>query len=468
MPRVAAARAEDLLDTFGVVTHLAYTDGGYRDLNATMDALAYLGIDYVRDGAPNPNYDRYGQEHYAQAAALGVHFTFAADGGVDPFVEVARIHAIEATHPGTVTAIEGPNEVNNWQVAYQGLTGTAGAQAYMKALYDAVQADPLVKDIDVSGFTDWPFHASVSDTSSIHPYAKEGDQPLATIQQNMAGQSAVDPNKAFYITETGYHTQINPSGGWEGVDEATQAKLLLNTYMDGARLGAKETYVYQLLDAYSGSSQEEHFGLMRLDNSPKPAATAIHNLTTILADHGDKNLSFTPQSLSYTVKGNDQAYTYLTQKSDGSFQLIVWSEPDIWNQDTNQPIAVAATKTAITFGTAAKSIQVFDPLTGTAAVQALNHASSVTLNVTDHPLVVQFQPEQNHHLRGTAGAAMQAGRAVSDTLQLHHSVVSSGDRAHSLMSHSGDDVTPKIGLETTEFSNFFLHGLKAADFDLFS
>ena len=108
-------------------------------------------------------------------------------------------------------------------MAYQGLTGTAGAQAYMKALYDAVQADPLVKDIDVSGFTDLPFHASVLDTRSIHPYAKEGYQPLATIQQNMSGQSAVDPNKAFYITESGYHTQINPSGGWEGVDEATQA-----------------------------------------------------------------------------------------------------------------------------------------------------------------------------------------------------------------------------------------------------
>ena len=215
MTQNIAIRSSDLIDRFGVATHLAYTDGGYRELSATTNALSYLGIDHIRDGVTNPAHDFYGQAHFAQAAASGIHFTFVVDGGVDPATEVARIHAIEQATPGAVTAIEGPNEVNNWPVTYQGMTGTAGAQAYMRDLFNAVQADPLLRDITVSGFTDWPNHSSTSDASTIHPYSKEGDQPLAQIMRDMADQNAFDQGKVFFITETGYHTQINPSSGWE-------------------------------------------------------------------------------------------------------------------------------------------------------------------------------------------------------------------------------------------------------------
>jgi hypothetical protein len=388
MTQRTAARTADLLDTFGVVTHIPATDGGYRELGATTNALRYLGIDHVRDAAPNPAYDSYGQRHIAEAAAQGIHFTFTAEGGVDPVVTVQRIHAIELAYPGTVTAIEGPNEVNNWPVTYGGLSGTAGAQAYMRALFDAVQADPLLRDITVTGFTDWPNHASKSDTSTIHPYVKNGDQPLGRIWQDMQDQNAVDPGKRFLITETGYHTRINPSSGWEGVDEATQAKLLLNTYMDGALLGAQQTYVYQLLDAYAGNSQEEHFGLFRLDNSPKPAATAIHNLTTILKDTGGGAETFATGSLDLTVTGG--GHSYLTGKSDGSYQVIVWAEPDIWDEARNQPITVAPIMKTIDFGQTVATVQVFDPLLGTSAIRTLRDVSSVTLGVTDHPLIVQL------------------------------------------------------------------------------
>lgn len=391
MTERTAARTADLLDSFGVVTHLPYTDGGYRELSATTNALNYLGLDHVRDQAPNPEYDEYGQEHFADAAAAGIHFTFVVEGGVDPSVTVQRIHAIEQAYPGTVTAIEGPNEVNNWPVTYNGQTGTAAAQAYMRDLFNAVQADPLLRDITVSGFTDWPNHASTSDTSTIHPYAKDGDQPLDRILQDMEDQNAVDPGKQFLITETGYHTQINPSEGWEGVSEAVQAKLILNTYMDGALAGAQQTYVYQLLDAYAGDSQEEHFGLFRLDNSPKPAATAIHNLTTILADTGSTAESFATGSLDLTVTGAPATgHTYLTEKSNGSYQVITWAEPDIWDEAGNRAITVAPTTETISFGKTFGTVEIFDPLLGTTPIQTLHDVSSVSLSVTDHPLVVQL------------------------------------------------------------------------------
>lgn len=386
-----AIRTSDLIDHFGVVTHLAYTDGGYRELSTTTNALRYLGIDHVRDEVTNPTYDAYGQAHYAQAAASGIHFTFLTDGRVDPGTEVARIRAIEQAYPGSVTAIEGPNEVNNFPFSYKGASGTAAAQSYMRDLFNAVQADALLRDITVTGFTDYPNRASTSDASAIHPYAKEGDQPRGRILQDMADQNAVDPGKAFYITETGYHTKIDPSYGWEGVSEATQAKLILNTYMDGVLLGAKQTYVYQLLDAYAGNSQEEHFGLFRLDNSPKPAATAIHNLTTILNDGGSNAGSFGTGALDVTVSNAPASgQTLLTQKSNGSYQIITWAEPDIWNQASNQAISVAATNEIISFGTSFQTVEVFDPLVSTAPIQTYYNVSSVSVGVTDHPLIVQL------------------------------------------------------------------------------
>ena len=409
MEQILAIRSSDLVDRFGVATHMAYTDGGYRELSTILNALRYLGIDNVRDDAPNPAWDAYGQAHIAQAAAAGIDFTFYAQGWIDPATVVARIHAIEQATPGSVTAIEGPNEVNNWPVSYKGLTGTPAAQAYMRDLFNAVQADPLLRDLPVTGFTDYPNHSSTSDASAIHSYTKEGDQPFATMVYDMAAQERVDPGKPFYITETGYHTKINPSYGWEGVSEAVQAKLVLNTYMDGVLLGAKQVYIYQLLDAYAGNSQEEYFGLFRLDKSPKPAATAIHNLTTILADIGTTAETFATQTLDFTVtNAPTTGHTMLSQKSNGTWQIITWAEPDIWNEATNQAINVAPTSQKISFAQTFQKIEIFDPLLGTSPIRTFTNVSSVNVDVTDHPIIVQ--------LSGGAGAAAVGGAATSGDL----------------------------------------------------
>ncbi|MES2709957.1 MAG: calcium-binding protein, partial [Pseudomonadota bacterium] len=385
-------RSSQLVDSFGVATHLSYTNGGYRELSTTTDALRYLGIDKVRDDVPNPAWDPYGQAHFPQAAAAGIDFAFFANGAIDPATLVSRIHAIEQAAPGSITVIEGPNEVNNWPVNHKGQGGTAGAQSYMRDLFDAVQADPVLRDIPVSGFTDYPNHASVSDASTIHSYSKNGNQPQATLRYDMAAQEAVDPGKPFYITETGYHTQINASGGgWEGVSEAVQAKLVLNTYMDGALLGAKQTYIYQLLDAYPGNSQEEHFGLFRLDNSPKPAATAIRNLTAILDDQAGNAGSFGTSSLDVTVTNAPaNSHTLLAEKSNGTFQLITWAEPDIWNEDANQEINVSSTTETISFDRTFQKIEIFDPLVGTSPIRSFSDTNTVNVDVTDHPLIIQL------------------------------------------------------------------------------
>jgi Ca2+-binding RTX toxin-like protein len=410
---VQAIRINDVIESFGIDTHIDYTDGKYSNIAEVVKALDYLGLETVRDHAPTPASDPYGQGHLGDAADAGVKFVFVAGRDDSPATVVQRLHAFVDAHPGSIVGIEGPNEVNNWPVSYKGLSGEAAALAYQKDLFAAVNADPLLKNIPVLGFTGYTV-ASSNDYTTIHTYAKDGDQPFSWLQRESGNQMGADPGKPLTVTEIGYHTSLtaDTNGGWEGVDEATQAKLLLNTLMDGAFLGSKGTFIYQLLDAYSdpgGADQEKHFGLFRLDYTPKPAATAIHNLTEILSDDGATQATFNPGALNYSISGlPSTARSYLTEKSDGSYQIIIWNEPDIWNQTTDTAIQAGTTNVNVNLGGTFGAVQVYDPLTGNAPVKTLSNVSSLSVGVVDHPIVINIAagaglPQEPDHIYGGTG-----------------------------------------------------------------
>lgn len=391
---VETIKTNTLTGTFGVATHFNYNDGQYADYNAAINDLKYLGIDRVRDAQPNPNFQ--GQGAIAAAANAGIKFTFTT-GSMSPSDAVSQMHAFEQQHPGSIYAIEGPNEVNNFPVSYNGQTGVAGAQAYQSALYDAVKADPLLKDIPVLNFTNYPGTSGKSDWNTVHLYPGNGDQPGTTVSRSAAEIQALGPGKPLAITEAGYHTSLTANGkgsSWEGVDEPTQAKLTLNMYMDAAANGSRSTDIYQLLDAYTdrsadGSDQEKHFGLFHTDGTAKPAATALHNLTTILKDNGSQSFDVTNIAVKATGLP-DTGEMLTTQKSDGSHQVIAWAEPDIWDQNANTPIKAPETAVKFDFGQQYDTVQVFDPLKGADAVQTMHGVSSINVGVSDHPVIINL------------------------------------------------------------------------------
>jgi Ca2+-binding RTX toxin-like protein len=408
-----AVKADELLFSFGIDTHIDYTDGRYANVGEVLGALDYLGLDTVRDHAPNPASDAYGQNHLGEAADAGLQFVFSVQREVDPSVAVQRIRAFVEAHPGSVVGIEGPNEVNNWPVTYKGLSGQPAALAYQRDLFAAVNADPLLKDLPILSFTGYTV-ASASDYTTIHTYAKDGDQPFSWLARESGAQMSADPGKPLAITEIGYHTSLSAdsNGGWEGVDEATQAKLLLNTMMDGAWLGSKQTFIYELLDAYAdpqGSNQEKHFGLFNLDYTPKLAAIAIHNLTTILSDANVAEQSLTAGALDYAIHGlPSSGRSYLTVKSDGSFQIVLWNEPDIWNQNLDSSIQAAATNVAVDLGASFATVEIYDPLIGSGAIRTLTNVSSLSLDVVDHPVIINIKTSVSpsparDHLYGGSG-----------------------------------------------------------------
>jgi hypothetical protein len=393
-----ANRASDFLDTLGVNIHISQPGGSYGNVNTVINGLKYLGIDHVRDATV------YGSSTpYHTLANAGIKFNLFvqrvdAKNGTEMAAAVDRLAAFATQHPGTVVSIEGPNEVNNWPVTYNSQTGTAGAQAFQHTLFTEVNADPVLKDLPILGFTDWPQHSGSSDWINIHPYSKYGDQPFREINWHKTDLETVDSGKPFAITETGYHTSLTSdttAGGWEGVDQITQAKLTLNTYMDAFKLGSKATYMYELMASYAdpaGSDKEQHFGLFDVSGNAKPAATAVHNLTTILADTGANAETFATGSLSYTTTGLPASGSnVLLQKSSGAYDIVLWNEPDIWNENTDTPITAPTSNVTVNLGATYASVKIYDPLVGTAPIKTLSNVSSVSVGVTDHPVIVEVR-----------------------------------------------------------------------------
>src|SRR5262249_22320951 len=91
----------------------------------------------------------------------------------------------------------------------------------------------------------------------------------------------------------------------------------------------------------------------------------------------------------------------------GTKDIVVWAEPDIWDEKHHTPIAAPITPVTIDLPSPA-SVAVYDPLKGSAPVQVLGSTSRIVLNVTDHPLIVE--------LKGPAGGGPDKSAAANAAL----------------------------------------------------
>lgn len=395
-------RAADFRDSLGVNVFLQYTDGGYANYQNVTADLNYLGVHNMREGTPDPSggvpYQQYVND-LNQVLSAGNRVEFVTSPGLPLSTSMGQIDAIAKAHPGAVVAVEGPNEINNFPVTYNGLSGEAAAEAYQKDLYAAVKADPNLSGASVyyfTGYDQMPGGNStnpattpgLADFDNQHPYPKNGDPPAGYVARSATLTNESPPTGPAVYTEAGYST----TGVFNGGDADVQAKYTLDMLMDDAQQGISKTYLYQLLDAYQpGSPQgDDGFGLFDPSNQPKEAATAIHNLTSVLADTGGGAGSFTPAALAYSVSGEPSGgHDFLMQKSSGAYDIAVWNEPPIWNSGTKTETPAPAVSETVNLGQTFGTVNVYDPLTGTAPVATYSNVSTVALSVTDHPLIVE-------------------------------------------------------------------------------
>jgi len=375
------SRTSDFLDSIGVNTHIEYTDSRYANMAQVIHALQYAGITHVRDGALW--HGNQGQSSYGVLARMGVKFDLFLNRNLP--LQLAEVQHFVATYPGSVDFIEGPNEVNNSPVQYLGVKGTAAAIAYQNALYQQVKADPVLNQIAVVNFTDWPNHAGQADYGNVHSYPKNGAQPEITLDRDINDETKVAAGAPLMVTETGYHTLV-AAPAKNGVPEKLQAIYIANLLFDSFSNNIRKTYIYELLDEFAdpnNTEQEKHFGLFHTDYSPKPSANFLHNLHTILGD--DKRPTATPAPVAVEV--SDGRYLVLS-RSDGRHFILLWREPNLWDHDAKVALPVPALPVQIHFDRP-RDVATYSPIDSAQPTRAAGQRT-LTLSLDTEPVIVEF------------------------------------------------------------------------------
>jgi hypothetical protein len=412
---VAAASARDFLDSIGMCTHVGQ---GIDDPSQSATALAYAGVRNIRDDG-NPNQV---EGWIAMHKKAGIRVVLTQSGPKDDSIASLIDSSKKLAAAGALLAMEGPNEPNNFGATYEGQKSGATTTfmpvaRWQKEFYSQVKADTVLKDypvfhsseaggsepdnvglqfltIPAGAGTLMPDGTKYADFANVHNYicrkpgiidnmAWENADPLfrdwpdgmnveygKTWRKGFAGYSNADlATLPRVTTETGWVT-----GGKNGLTEEQQGRLYLNLYLAQFKQGYKHTFIYMLRDA---GGSDAGYGIVTTDYKPKRSATYLHNLTTILADDGITK----PGELSYKIVNQPlTVHDLLLQKSDGTFELVLWSE-----------LAGGTSDVTVGFGAAHPVVKVYDPTTGIVPNQTLADVGSVPLTLSDHAVVIEIK-----------------------------------------------------------------------------
>lgn len=418
---VIAINASDFLNSIGAVSSV--TRRG-ETLEGTIDALKYTGLRWLRagyeDNAPISDF----LEVHKQTGVLFSYGLLSGHSDIQRLLNGSR----QLSEKGALLALEGSNEPNNWSLEYNGEVGGHDKSWIPVAklhrdLYAAAKNDPVLKNYPVWATTEMgaeidnvglqfltipegvntlmPEGTKYADYANCHNYVSHPSWPgLHDNQTWLSSSPGKDcPVDGLYgnfgltwrnkfqgysedelltlpkvTTETGY--AVNEK---DGVDEEIQARLYLNLYLSQYKRGWKYTAVY-LLKGRANEPEHEAFAFYTLDYKPKQAAHYMHNFTTILADN--KKID-SPEKFDYSIPNQPSTtHDLLLQKSNGRFYLVLWGE---------KFASKIADNIKIELGKNYKTVNIYDPTTGTNIVKELKNVSTVDISLTDHPVVLEIQ-----------------------------------------------------------------------------
>ena len=399
---VSPLGASAFLQSLGINTHLGYPSTPYYGQpQSVITALQYLGVHTIRNSPPGYDTDATTTATNQALGIAGVHYDalLPGSGSINLPAILSGLATFLQTYPGSVAAIEGPNEINAWPIRFAGALSTYSAGNQLsQSLWSAVQSDPSLSAVPVYALTlsnGIPGVTSgTAQLGNLAPYVTYGNAHVYACCSNNVWQrdmpywlpifAQVTPGKPIVLTETGYPTV--PAN----VDEIAAAKYNLNTLFENALNGLSRTYLFELVDLNSSpadSNAEDHYGQFHDDWSPKAGATAIHNLTTILQGAGPGTNA---TSLNYSVSGLPATGRSFLLGSNTGFDLAIWVDATIYNPSNATDIVASPYTATINLGATYSSVQVFDPLQGTTPIAVFNQVSAVPVSVTDHPVILQI------------------------------------------------------------------------------
>lgn len=408
-PAVQARSADDFVNSIGVGTHLGYLDEVYGTGYSTIiePRLIEMGVRHIRDGMTEWP-DVYAKMN--ELATHGIKIQGVCEPSLDSrgnpiWTDASAVIAGATQMQGAVESFEGPNEVdNNFGPSPNWENDLA---TYQKALYAAVKSNPIFSRYPVLGGalggSDRPqmlfdvvgMLSAYMDFGSMHPYPITGT-PTNGLQTNITNyQTYYTGTHPLIASETGYHNAIdntNPNTQWwPGISYPASGKYIPRIYLEYFNAGITRTFIYELIDEKANSTDSEmNFGMLMNDGTPKPSFTAVKDLVSILSDPGP---SFTPRTLSYSLN-NPPALVHhtLLAKRNGTVDLILWQDAVSFDTTTMVDVSVPTQPVTVSLGDSFSVANIYDPTLGSVASSQILNPSQFTVQVPDHPLVIELIP----------------------------------------------------------------------------
>ncbi len=416
IPEVQAKSAYDFCRSIGANSAIALRG---ETLDKTIECAKYVGIKWFRSGIEgSPSVKDLIELH----KKTGARFSWSPGSGGSDLQKLLST-ARELSAAGALLAFEGPNEPNNWGVTYNGKKG-GGNESWLpvaelqRDLYAAVKADPILKTTPVWGISECgaetdnvglqylkipqgadtvlPAGTAFSDYANVHNYIYHGNSP--NVEDNKTWHSAdpgpkckVDGLFGEYGITWGKHykgyteqqLQTLPRVTTETgttidgkVTEDVHARNILTLYLDQFTRGWSYTGLYLLRDRVDEGGNQQ-FGLYKPDYTPRKAAVYLHNLTSILADKAPAR-----KKVSAKIQIDNEPETMhhlLLQKSTGEVYLVLWNEQ-----------VHGSTRTTVHFRNKLTRAMIYDPTIGTEPIVVVENVNVLTVNLTDHPVIIQL------------------------------------------------------------------------------
>ncbi|MBC5801681.1 MAG: hypothetical protein GIX03_01430 [Candidatus Eremiobacteraeota bacterium] len=188
------------------------------------------------------------------------------------------------------------------------------------------------------------------------------------------------------MTETDYNDNSS-NGGHCAVPDDVMAKYVARTQTERFNLGEPRIYWFSLKDRPQVIAGDE--GLLRSNNSPKPAYIEMTNLMQVVGDA----TSSTPQPINWALVGSATIHHTLLQKSDGTYELLLWNEVPSWDTRTHVKISVPVQSATVhlppSIGTA--TYYTFNTSYQMVRTPVTQRGSSFTIPVSDNISVLDFK-----------------------------------------------------------------------------
>lgn len=356
-----ARRAGDLIDSMGVVAHLAaarYT----TDLvtpTEVVDACSYLGLEHVRTNLVRGSAITARDD--LVAGGIKLHYTTLMRAGGSTVSIDERIQDITDNSNHFLASTDSVEPFNEYDGSGDGswVSVLRAAQPYLfnqaraqlngvAVLGPALIGNNMVTTApQIQLANDGLPLSTYFDFGNLHSYFG-GRQPESAYADNTQDftpsvtptnditfderlgllATYISHQKPVIVTEMGYHN--DPTSTTHKYTSLQAAGVYVpRAYLETFRIGIRRSYVYELLDEPTTSpSYEQHFGFFDMNGVAKPAAVYLHNLTSLLHDAGATALTFTPQRLAYRFSGSSGALTdlrsVLFQKTNVVFWLALW------------------------------------------------------------------------------------------------------------------------------------------------